>query len=88
MRRYFNSDTLGWPVPFPQGSSRIEPGVSPANDLTLLFPTWTDFEQRCGQSRFWSGVHFKPSITNGHAVGKAIGDRAFTFVMNHVNGTR
>ena len=87
MRRYFNSDSLGWPVLFLRGSSRIEPGVSPANDLTLSFPTWTDFEQRCGLSRFWSGVHFKSSLTAGHAIGKAIGDRAFTFVMKHVNGT-
>jgi hypothetical protein len=85
-RRFFGSDNLGWQVSYPQGSSRIEPGITPANNLVLAFPTWTDYETRCGQSRFWSGVHFKPSITAGSEMGTEIGNKAFDFVMRKVNG--
>ena len=44
-RLFLGSDELGYPVPAPQGSSRIEPGITPAEDLTLVFPTWTDFAE-------------------------------------------
>jgi hypothetical protein len=86
-RRYLGTDTLGWQVPFPAGSSVIEPGATPTKDRTLTFPTWTDFAQRCGDSRFWSGVHFKPAVTAGNDIGEKVGAKAFTYVMSHVNGT-
>jgi hypothetical protein len=86
-RLYLGSDDLDWQVPFAAGSSVIEPGTTPARDLTLTFPTWTDFAERCGDSRFWSGVHFKPAIRAGADIGEKVGARAFTFVMGHVNGT-
>lgn len=38
-RLYLESDSLGWTVPQPAGSSRIEPGYTPATDLVLSFPT-------------------------------------------------
>lgn len=38
-KRYFGSDELDWAVPVPQGSSHVEPGVTPAADLTLHFET-------------------------------------------------
>jgi hypothetical protein len=85
-RRFFGSDNLGWQVSYPQGSSGIEPGITPAADLVLVFPTWTNFETRCGNSRFWAGVHFRPSIEVGSEMGKRIGNRVFDFVMRKING--
>jgi hypothetical protein len=85
-RRYLGSDVLGFPASFPRGSSTIEPGITPATDLELIFPTWTEFETDCGLSRFWGGVHFKPSITAGHSIGRRIGDLAYEFVRNHILG--
>lgn len=34
-RLHFGDDILGWAVPTPQGSSRIEPGITPATDIVL-----------------------------------------------------
>ena len=51
LRRYFGSDELGLSVTYVAGSSRIEPGITPAQHVTLDFPTWTDFQERCGPSR-------------------------------------
>jgi hypothetical protein len=86
-RLFFGSDNLGWSFPVAQGSSRIEPGVTPQADLTITFNTWTQFEQECGQSRFWAGVHFPASIPAGAAIGHEIGRIAYDFFADHVNGT-
>lgn len=86
-RHFFGSDAFGWSVPAPAGSSRIEPGVTPAADIVLgPWNTWTEFENECGLSRLWGGVHFMDSITAGRAMGHAIADSAYAFVRAHIEG--
>lgn len=85
-RRFLGGDTFGWSVPFAQGSSRIEPGISPAADIVVSWPTWTDFEEDCGLSRLWGGVHFRDAIEAGATIGKPIGDLAYEFVKSHIDG--
>jgi hypothetical protein len=85
-RRFLGSDNLGWSVHFARGSSRVEPGVTPASDIVLTFNTWTEFEQNCGLSRLWGGVHFRPAITAGRDIGHTIGNLAYEFVQDHLNG--
>lgn len=87
-RRYFGSDVLGFAMPVPAGSSRIEPGVTPATDLVLgPWATWTAFEEECGQSRLWGGVHFQPSIDAAQELCRPIADLAYEFVAAHIDGT-
>jgi hypothetical protein len=86
MRRFFGEDALGWVVEVPQGSSRIEPGITPASDLQLSWPTWTEFEEECGMSRFWAGVHFLSSIEVATDLGRPIGDLAYEFMIAHIEG--
>lgn len=87
-RRFLGTgEALGLPVQFPAGSSGIEPGVTPAADLTVVFPTWNDFETRCAQSRVNAGVHFQAAVNEGRRLCKPIGDRAYEFLQAHVNGT-
>ncbi len=85
-RRYLGTDDLGWSVSFPAGASAIEPGITPAAPLTLTYPTFTDFAQRCAQSRVLGGVHFEPSVIEGAKMCKSVGDLAFEFVDAHVRG--
>jgi hypothetical protein len=88
-RRFLGSDTLGWSVPVAQGSSRIEPGVTPATDIVLgPWDTWTQFETDCGMSRVWGGVHFVPAVSAGRDLCRPIGDLAYEFVKAHVDGAR
>jgi hypothetical protein len=87
-RRYLGSDTLGWSTTAPAGSSVIEPGVTPATDITIgPFATFTEFETVCGLSRNWGGVHFLPSISASHQMCGPIGDKAYDFLQAHLNGT-
>ena len=86
-RLFFGSDALNWSFPVPQGSSTIEPGFTPQSNITLTFDTWTDFEQTCGQTRFWAGVHFRSAIPAGQKVGREIGARSYQFLMDHIDGS-
>jgi hypothetical protein len=86
-RRYFRSDAFGWSVNVPAGSSAIEPGVTPATDITLgPWETFTEFEEDCQSSRLWGGVHFRAALTAGQQLCKPIGDLAFEFVDRHIRG--
>jgi len=85
-RLFFGSDALNWSFPVPQGTSTIEPGFTPQADIVLSFPTWTYFEETCGQTRFWAGVHFPASIPAGQVIGRQVGALAYQFLENHING--
>jgi hypothetical protein len=81
------SDDFGWSVPLPAGSSVIEPGVTPANTVTLgPWNTFTEFEQACSQSRVLGGVHFVAATTAAAQMCRPIGDLAFEFVDGHIRG--
>ena len=87
-RRYFGTDTFGWAVPVPAGSSVIEPGVTPATDITLgPWATFTEFENECSRSRVWGGVHFTAATVEGQAMCRPAGDLAFEFLQRHIQGT-
>ncbi|MEY2982951.1 MAG: hypothetical protein RL562_3178 [Planctomycetota bacterium] len=85
-RLYFDSDVLGWSIEVPQGSSVIEPGHTPQTNITIGWDTWSAFEEECGMSRFWAGVHFPPAVTAGQEIGREIGARAYEFLMGHIRG--
>jgi hypothetical protein len=86
-RRFLGTDTFGWSVSAPRGSSVIEPGITPATDIIIgPFATFTDFETICGLSRFWGGVHFLSALSAGHDLCRPIGDLAYTFLLKHING--
>jgi len=86
-RLFLGNDMLGYPVPTPAGSSLVEPGVTPAVGDTIVFGTWTEFEEDCGNSRIWAGVHFPDSVPAGQAIGHEIAQIAYDFLQNHINGT-
>jgi hypothetical protein len=86
-RRYLGSDALGWSVRVTAGSSVIEPGVTPATDIVLgPWDTFSDFEEECGLSRIWGGVHFRPAVEQARAACRQVGDKAFEFLQRKLNG--
>ena len=87
LRRYTGTDALDWRVSYPAGSSRIEPGVTPARDIDLHFATWTDFASDCGNSRHWGGVHFTAAVEASAAYCSSFGDMAFEYFQTLMNGS-
>ena len=85
-RLYGGSDQLELWWPIGKGSSQVEPGITPADTIWLYWKTWTDFENDCGMSRFWGGVHFLSAIDASKQVCRQFGDMAYDFMMDHLNG--
>lgn len=86
-RSYLGDDTLDWTVPGPKGSSRIEPGITPAADTPLYFATWSDFADDCGQSRVWAGVHFPAAVEESTKLCNVFGDMAYDYLLSLNDGT-
>ncbi|MCY3864221.1 MAG: vanadium-dependent haloperoxidase [Chloroflexi bacterium] len=87
VRRFSGSEELNWTVAYPAGSSRIEPGVTPAEDLTLSFATWTDFARDCGDARVWAGVHFPAAVEASAAICGGFGDLAYEYFETLMDGS-
>ena len=87
MRRYTGTDELNWMVHFPAGSSRIEPGLTPAEDIQVTIATWTEFAETCGESRVWAGVHFYPAIAASAEICSAFGDTTFEYFATLMDGS-
>lgn len=49
----------------PAGSSKTEPGTTPATDLTLVYNAWSEVAQVCGGSRVNGGMHFSQAVPAG-----------------------
>jgi len=80
------------PLPFPganffaAGSSKIEPGVTPQNDLYISMSTMTELSDNCAQSRLWGGMHFTKSITAAQQLCDGIGLKGYEYINSLLNG--
>jgi len=85
-RLFLGSDQIDISYTFPKGSSKIEPGVTPAVDTTLHWSTWTDFSADCGISRFEGGVHFKDAVIETEPWSRKFGTFAYQFMQKRLAG--
>ncbi len=87
-RRYSGSEEIEeFTTVLEDGSSVIEPETTPAEDVTISFETWTEYEETCGEARLWAGVHFRPSVAASLEIGGAFGDSAFEYWETLIDGT-
>jgi hypothetical protein len=77
LRLFTGCDTFGDWVTLPAGSSKIEPGLTPARPVTLRWRTFTDAANQAGISRRYGGIHFKAGDLTGRAVGRIVGFEAW-----------
>jgi hypothetical protein len=73
LRRFTGSDAFGASVEIPAGSSRIEPGIVPARNVTLSWRTFTEAADEAGMSRRYGGIHFAEGDLEGRRMGRKIG---------------
>lgn len=87
-RRFTGSDALGLSIRVAKGASRVEPGLTPRADTTLgPWETLTEWEEACARSRVLGGVHFRSAVEAGRDLGRRVGDRAYEFLRQHIDGT-
>ena len=77
LARFTGSDRFGASATIRAGSSRVEPGTTPAADVVLSWPTFSDAADQAGRSRRYGGIHFKDGDLIGRALGGMVGARAW-----------
>jgi hypothetical protein len=87
LRLFTGSDRFGGSVAFPAGSSRIEPGLVPATDLTLTWPTFSDAAAQAGLSRRYGGIHFELGDLDARTTGRAAARRCWATALTYFDGT-
>ena len=87
MKRFSGSDAFGYSVVIRQGSSLAEPGLVPANDLTLSWGTFSDAANAAGMSRRYGGIHFQQGDLTGRALGRVVGAQAWARAETFIDGS-
>ncbi|MEV4564438.1 vanadium-dependent haloperoxidase [Nonomuraea sp. NPDC049419] len=77
LKRFTGSDAFGGRAVVAAGSSLVEPGVTPASDVTLRWSTFSAAAEEAGLSRRYGGIHFKAGDFEGRALGRAVGAAAW-----------
>jgi hypothetical protein len=85
LRLFTGRDRFENSVTFLAGSSRIEPGATPANDLTLSWPTFKAAADQAGLSRRYGGIHFEHADLDGRAAGRLVAQQAWTRASGYFN---
>jgi hypothetical protein len=86
LKRFTRSDTFGVSVTIPPGSSRIEPGRTPAAEVVLAWDTFSAAADQAGLSRRYGGIHFEDGDLAGRALGRAVGAAAWGRAQAYIHG--
>jgi hypothetical protein len=81
------SDRFGDSVTLPAGSSKIEPGMTPAHEILLSWPTFTDAANEAGMSRRYGGIHFRAADLAGRLLGSSVATEAWQKAQSYFDGS-
>ncbi|MFH7027526.1 MAG: DUF6851 domain-containing protein [Heteroscytonema crispum UTEX LB 1556] len=87
LKRFTKSDVFGYTYIQKAGTSRVEPGIVPATDITLTWKTFSDAADEAGISRCYGGIHFEEGDLAGRKVGRKIADQAWDKAQAYICGT-
>lgn len=72
---------------FEAGESKVEPGITPANDLFLSYSNLRAVRDACGESRLDGGMHFEASVPESYELCAGLGDGVEEYILYLLNGT-
>ncbi|MCU1284094.1 MAG: motif putative anchor domain protein [Acidobacteriales bacterium] len=84
--RFTNSDAYGGSYTAFAGSSKIEPGSTPASNVTLHWATFSDAADEAGMSRRYGGIHFEDADLAGRKMGRLVGAQVWTKAQHYITG--
>jgi Domain of unknown function (DUF6851)/VCPO second helical-bundle domain len=87
LKLFTGSDRFGGSVTVPAGSSRVEPGLVPARDVTLEWATFSDAAAQAGISRRYGGIHFTQGDLDARATGRAAARHSWAAALTYFGGT-
>ncbi|SJM92687.1 vanadium-dependent haloperoxidase [Crenothrix polyspora] len=77
LRLFTGSDYFGNSVVIAGGWSRVEPGVVPAQDVMLYWPTFSEAAAEAGMSRLYGGIHFVDGDLQSRKIGRLVARQAW-----------
>jgi len=86
LKLFTHSDKFGDFATFPAGSSNTEPGLTPKQEVTLSWATFTDAANQAGISRRYGGIHFELADLVGRATGRLVADQAWKKALSFIKG--
>ncbi|MFI7613692.1 vanadium-dependent haloperoxidase [Nonomuraea terrae] len=86
LKRFTGADTFGGQAVVAKGSSLVEPGMTPAQDVTLRWSTFSAAADEAGLSRRYGGIHFRAGDLQGRTLGRAVGAAAWDRARSHWTG--
>lgn len=86
LKSFTGADHFGASVTLPPGSSRIEPGLTPAADIKLQWETFTAAAEEAGVSRLYGGIHFSDGNLQGRSMGRRIGAAVWNKARDYFEG--
>jgi hypothetical protein len=86
LARFTGSDTFGLTHTQPTGSSGVEPGLTPASDVTLSWATFSQAADEAGFSRRYGGIHFEEGDLRARALGRQVAAVAWDKAQAYING--
>jgi hypothetical protein len=84
---FFGTDNFNARVTIKAGSSKFEPGITPARDVVLSWKTLTASADEAGMSRRWGGIHFKTGDEHARGMGKVVGYDVWTTAQTYFDGS-
>ena len=87
LARFTGSDRFGASATIRAGSSRVEPGTTPAADVVLSWPTFSGAADQAGRSRRYGGIHFRVGDVDGRELGRRVGANAWAKASSYFDGT-
>lgn len=76
------TDETGREAPFLMGSSKTEPGTTPAADVTAVMESMTALRDACGESRLDGGMHFASSVTAAYQLCNGVGTQGAYYSLS------
>jgi hypothetical protein len=81
------SDHFGYSVMLSAGSSKIEPGITPARPVVLKWDNFTDAADEAGMSRRYGGIHFRRADLAGRKLRRLVAAKARARAESYFDGT-
>lgn len=86
LRRFTGSDKFGASYTQAAGTSQVEPGLVPAQAVTLKWKTFSDAADEAGISRRYGGIHFEDGDLDGRRIGRKIAEQAWDVAEGYFSG--
>jgi len=86
LRLWTGSDQFGYSLTLPKDSSKIEPGTTPAQAVTLRWRTFSEAADEAGIAGRYAGIHFAAGDLAGRKLGRLVAAKVWAKAQAYFRG--